>query len=97
MNKRPLLCRQLPTLPHTCACSTIGPVGLNFRVRDGNGCDPHGIITDFVSRLLIHPINRLPLLSAADAKSFEPGLTPRILADLNAWLKPCSSTTGLKP
>src|SRR5258708_12314086 len=29
------LCRQLPTLPHTFACSTIGPAGLNFRVRDG--------------------------------------------------------------
>src|SRR6266446_2472676 len=25
------LCRQLPTLPHTFACSTIGPAGLNLR------------------------------------------------------------------
>jgi hypothetical protein len=40
------LCRQRPTLPHTFACSTIGPAGLNFRVRDGNGWNPRGVITD---------------------------------------------------
>ena len=48
------LCRQLPDfilsevegLPHTFACSTIGPAGLNFRVRDGNGWNPRGKITD---------------------------------------------------
>ena len=43
------LCRQRPTLPHTFACSTIGPAGLNFRVRDGNGWIPRGMITDFDS------------------------------------------------
>ena len=42
----PHLCRQRPTLPHTFACSTIGPAGLNFRVRDGNGWIPRGKITD---------------------------------------------------
>ena len=42
------LCRRRPTLPHTYACSTIGPAGLNFRVRDGNGCFPRGKITGFV-------------------------------------------------
>ena len=40
------LCRQRPTLPHTFACSTIGPAGLNFRVRYGNGWIPRGKITD---------------------------------------------------
>ncbi len=30
---------------HTYACSTIGPTRLNFRVRDGNGCDPRGKLT----------------------------------------------------
>jgi hypothetical protein len=40
------LCRQRPTLPHTYAYSTIGPAGLNFRVRDGNGWFPRGKITD---------------------------------------------------
>src|SRR5438067_6205711 len=45
------LCRQRPTLPHTFACSTIGPAGLNFRVRDGNGWIPRGKITDNLRRL----------------------------------------------
>src|SRR4029077_4996534 len=36
---------QLPTLPHTCACSTIGAEGLNFRVRDGNGWVPLARVT----------------------------------------------------
>ncbi len=40
-----ILCRRLPNLPHTYACSTIGPARLNFRVRDGNGCDPRGRLT----------------------------------------------------
>src|SRR5690606_19410936 len=35
--------RQRPTLPQSRPCSTIGPGGLYFRVRDGNGCDPSGI------------------------------------------------------
>ena len=29
-----------PALPHRLQCSTIGRLGLNHRVRDGNGCDP---------------------------------------------------------
>ena len=37
--------RQRPTLPHGFPCSTIGSGGLNFRVRDGNGCDPTDIAT----------------------------------------------------
>ncbi len=40
-----ILCRRSPNLPHTYACSTIGPTRLNFRVRDGNGCDPRGKLT----------------------------------------------------
>ena len=28
---------RLPTLPHSCPCSTIGAEELNYRVRDGNG------------------------------------------------------------
>src|SRR5262249_20859355 len=45
------LCRQRPTLPHTFACSTIGPAGLNFRGRDGDGWIPRGKITDNLGRL----------------------------------------------
>ena len=37
--------RQRPTLPQGCPCSTIGPGELNFRVRDGNGCDLSGVAT----------------------------------------------------
>ena len=29
-----------PALPHRYQCSTIGRLGLNHRVRDGNGCYP---------------------------------------------------------
>ena len=38
--------RQRPTLPHSCPCSTIGAIQLNFRVRDGNGCDLNAIVTE---------------------------------------------------
>ena len=34
------------TLPPSCLSSTIRAVGLNGRVRDGNGCDPHAIIAN---------------------------------------------------
>jgi hypothetical protein len=37
--------RQRPTLPHRYQCSTIGPGGVYFRVRNGNGCGPSGIAT----------------------------------------------------
>jgi hypothetical protein len=45
------LMRRRPTLPHTFAYSTIGPAGLNFRVRDGNGWNPRGKITANLARL----------------------------------------------
>src|SRR2546425_13301758 len=47
------LCRRRPTLPHTFACSTIGPAGLNCRVRDGNGWIPRGKITDKLEQSLV--------------------------------------------
>src|SRR5205807_6864134 len=37
--------RQRPTLPHSFPCSTIGGSRLNFRVRNGNGCDPAPMTT----------------------------------------------------
>jgi hypothetical protein len=36
--------RQFPTLPLGCPSSTIGTRGLNFRVRNGNGCCPSVMI-----------------------------------------------------
>src|ERR1700687_4466904 len=38
-------CRQRPTLPHSFPCSTIGGSKLNFRVRNGHGCDPAPMTT----------------------------------------------------
>ena len=38
--------RRRPTLPHSLPCSTIGAKELNFRVRDGNGCDLFAIATE---------------------------------------------------
>ena len=37
-------CRRWPTLPRPLGRSTIGAVGLNDRVRDGNGCGPYALI-----------------------------------------------------
>ena len=37
-------CRQRPTLPRSLGRSTIGAVGLNDRVRDGNGCGPYALV-----------------------------------------------------
>src|SRR5688500_15694097 len=37
-------CRRRPTLPRPLGRSTIGAVGLNDRVRDGNGCGPYALI-----------------------------------------------------
>src|SRR2546422_6887733 len=47
MRIRPLasLSWRRPTFPHSYPCSIIGPARLNYRVRDGNGCDPRGMIT----------------------------------------------------
>jgi hypothetical protein len=43
--------RRRPTFPHSCPCSIIGPARLNFRVRDGNGCDPRGMTTGNLGKL----------------------------------------------
>jgi hypothetical protein len=38
--------RRRPTLPGDHSPSTIGADRLNFRVRDGNGCDPVAMVTE---------------------------------------------------
>jgi hypothetical protein len=40
-----MLIRRLPTFPGPHGPSIIGHGGLNFRVRDGNGCGPSGNAT----------------------------------------------------
>ena len=37
-------CRRRPTLPRPLGRSTIGAVGLNCRVRNGNGCGPYALV-----------------------------------------------------
>jgi hypothetical protein len=46
-------CRQRPTLPHSSPCSTIGGIRLNFRVRNGNGCDPDPMTTGKLAGCLV--------------------------------------------
>ena len=45
--------RRRPTLPHPLKCSTIGAVGLNFRVRNGNGCDPYAMTAEKLYTVMI--------------------------------------------
>ena len=79
------LCRRRPTLPHTFACSTIGPAGLDFRVRDGNGYFPRGKITGFAGVCQISLAARSPASSPAGpgtpifqrTSPLDPGLKPR--------------------
>ena len=52
--------RQRPTLPRRCHRSTIGPGGLNDRVRNGNGCGPSGIATGNTARVLDIGIGKRP-------------------------------------
>ena len=40
---RSMVVRRCPTLPHPPGCSTIGAVGLSFRVRNGTGRFPHAM------------------------------------------------------
>src|SRR5690606_25248331 len=41
-------CRRRPTLPRPLGRSTIGAVGLNDRVRNGNGCGPYALVASDV-------------------------------------------------
>src|ERR1700704_1287981 len=70
------LMRRRPNLPHTFAYSTIGPAGLNFRVRDGNGWYPRGKIT---ANLAMRGIDQvLPVFPRAKGPSQQEG--PKIIS-----------------
>src|SRR6266849_4435787 len=45
-----------PTFPRRYQRSIIGPAGLNYRVRDGNGCDPRGITTRKFEKVDLRPL-----------------------------------------
>ena len=69
--------RRRPTLPPGCPGSTIGAEGLNFRVRNGNGCVPlamaTGILISTAKNLIIEylPYSRLPVTARLTALSQE--------------------------
>ena len=42
-------CRRRPTLPRSRERSTIGAVGLNDRVRNGNECGPYALVASEIS------------------------------------------------
>ena len=77
------------------AHSTIGPAGLNFRVRDGNGCFPCGMITGksmsaarIPARILNSPTNSKELKQRVTLNSIGRSrenrfLLPRDLAELH--------------
>ena len=50
--------RQRPTLPPSCPGSTIGTSGLNFRVRNGNGCGPAVTVTGIVNDVIQLSVSR---------------------------------------
>jgi hypothetical protein len=70
-----LYSRRRPTLPRSFPRSTIGAVGLNFRVRNGNGCFPHAKATGKISQLYQSVIGRLPKLHAGAEKILWSSLT----------------------
>ena len=88
------LCRQLPTLPHTFACSTIGPAGLNFRVRDGNGWNPRGKITDKSKQLVATSAGLLARFSGAPDFTLRCRIFAAILTSLR--FAPRSNPNGLE-
>ena len=63
-------CRRRPTLPRSRERSTIGAVGLNDRVRNGNECGPYALVASDMcdnemfgrSRLFEVPKNRIAAL-----------------------------------
>ena len=63
--------RRCPTLPQELSCSTIGPGGLNFRVRDGIGCGPSGNTTgNLLTRSSSREIKKRRLSSCVSTLTF---------------------------
>jgi hypothetical protein len=69
-------CRQRPTLPHSFPCSTIGGSRLNFRVRNGNGCDPAPMTTGILIANCRVPIANSIVHSQSATFNQLPGVPP---------------------
>jgi hypothetical protein len=65
------LSRRRPTFPHSYPCSIIGPARLNYRVRDGNGCDPRGMTTGNLRKLAALAISVISDQISAREENFE--------------------------
>ena len=67
-------CRRRPTLPRPLGRSTIGAVGLNDRVRDGNGCGPYALVASeyLVVQLSVEHEARSTSAGGGDAKRRSP-------------------------
>ena len=77
------LFRRRPTLPGGYPPSTIGAGGLNFRVRDGNGCDSAAMATGNLAQNRVVPCER----SIASTGRFVPSPRPISTGRLNALLR----------
>ena len=51
-----MVVRRCPTLPHPPGCSTIGAVGLSFRVRNGTGRFPHAMTAVTLLPVPLRPV-----------------------------------------
>ena len=82
--------RRRPTLPGGLPPSTIGAGSLNFRVRDGNGCDPAAIATEIYCQGGAPPkkVGRSPPSTPEQARAmFKP--SPRPISTGRLHTLPC--------
>src|SRR4051794_23448283 len=69
-------CRQRPTLPRSFPRSTIGGIRLNFRVRNGNGCDPDPMTTGKLVCLGSHLRAPIPARSGGSSQTISKSCAP---------------------
>src|SRR6202167_1512711 len=81
-----ILIRRRPTFPHSCPCSIIGPARLNFRVRDGNGCDPRGMITRKLETRVPIPSSSRARIASATTETVRPLSGPTLGCHLQVRL-----------
>ena len=72
-----ILIRQCPTLPWIITHSTIGAEGLNFRVRNGIGCDPLATTTGNLMNAIKYRMRPLHIQDARNYKHPENGQAER--------------------
>ena len=69
--------RRRPTLPGPLDPSTIGAGGLNFRVRNGNGCDPSAMATETCCQGSAAKLRRSSLRNSIASTNFIVDPSPR--------------------